>query len=31
VIQFRRVPLRTGVTLNVALAGDPANPPVILS
>src|SRR5689334_9019234 len=28
--EFRRLPLRTGVTLNVALAGDPANPPVIL-
>ena len=28
--EFRRVPLKTGVTLNVALAGDPANPPVIL-
>ena len=28
--EFRRVPLRTGVTLNVACAGDPANPPVIL-
>ena len=28
--QFRRVPLRSGVTLNVALAGDPANPAVIL-
>lgn len=27
---FRRVPLRTGVTLNVALAGDPAKPAVIL-
>ena len=27
---FRRVPLATGVTLNVALAGDPANPAVIL-
>ncbi|MFL6784960.1 MAG: alpha/beta fold hydrolase [Sphingomicrobium sp.] len=27
--EFRRVRLRTGVTLNVALAGDPANPPVI--
>lgn len=27
---FRRVALSTGVTLNVALAGDPANPPVIL-
>jgi pimeloyl-ACP methyl ester carboxylesterase len=30
VTDFRRVPLRTGVTLNVALAGDRANPPVIL-
>jgi pimeloyl-ACP methyl ester carboxylesterase len=30
VTEFRRVRLRTGVTLNVALAGDPANPPVIL-
>jgi pimeloyl-ACP methyl ester carboxylesterase len=30
VTEFRRVPLRSGVTLNVALAGDPANPPVIL-
>jgi pimeloyl-ACP methyl ester carboxylesterase len=28
--EFRRVPLRTGVTLNVALAGDPAKPAVIL-
>ncbi|HEX6603456.1 MAG TPA: alpha/beta hydrolase [Sphingomicrobium sp.] len=28
--EFRRVRLRTGVTLNVALAGDPASPPVIL-
>ena len=28
--EFRRVPLSTGVTLNVALAGEPANPPVIL-
>lgn len=27
---FERVPLATGVTLNVALAGDPANPAVIL-
>ena len=27
---FRRVPLKTGVTLNVALAGDPTDPPVIL-
>jgi pimeloyl-ACP methyl ester carboxylesterase len=30
VTEFRRVPLSTGITLNVALAGDPANPPVIL-
>jgi pimeloyl-ACP methyl ester carboxylesterase len=30
VTEFRRVALRTGVTLNVALAGDPANPPIIL-
>ena len=28
--EFRRIPLSTGVTLNVALAGDPANPAVIL-
>ena len=28
--EFRRIPLKTGVTLNVALAGDRANPPVIL-
>jgi pimeloyl-ACP methyl ester carboxylesterase len=28
--EFRRVRLRTGVTLNVALAGDPAKPPVVL-
>ena len=28
--EFRRVPLSTGVTLNVALAGDPASPPVML-
>lgn len=28
--EFRRVPLRTGVTLNVALAGDRADPAVIL-
>ena len=28
--ELRRVPLATGVTLNVALAGDPAAPPVIL-
>ena len=27
---FRRIPLRTGATLNVALAGDPAKPAVIL-
>jgi pimeloyl-ACP methyl ester carboxylesterase len=30
VTEFRRVRLRTGVALNVALAGDSANPPVIL-
>jgi pimeloyl-ACP methyl ester carboxylesterase len=30
VSEFRRIPLTTGVTLNVALAGDRANPPVIL-
>jgi pimeloyl-ACP methyl ester carboxylesterase len=30
VTEFRRIPLKTGVTLNVALAGDPASPPVIL-
>jgi pimeloyl-ACP methyl ester carboxylesterase len=30
VTEFRRVPLKTGVTLNVALAGDPAAPPIIL-
>jgi pimeloyl-ACP methyl ester carboxylesterase len=30
VTEFRRAALNTGVTLNVALAGDPANPPVIL-
>jgi len=30
VTEFQRVPLRSGVTLNVALAGDPANPPVLL-
>jgi pimeloyl-ACP methyl ester carboxylesterase len=30
VSEFRRIPLKTGVTLNVALAGDRANPPVIL-
>jgi pimeloyl-ACP methyl ester carboxylesterase len=29
-MEFRKVALRTGVTLNVALAGDPANPAVIL-
>ena len=28
--EFRRVPLRTGVTLNVALAGDSGKPAVIL-
>lgn len=28
--EFRRVRLQTGVTLNVALAGNPSNPPVIL-
>ena len=28
--ELRRVPLRTGVTLNVALAGDRAKPPVIM-
>ena len=28
--EFRRTALKTGVTLNVALAGDPANPAVIL-
>ena len=28
--EFRRLPLSTGVTLNVALAGDPAKPAVIL-
>jgi pimeloyl-ACP methyl ester carboxylesterase len=28
--EFRRVPLSTGVALNVALAGEPASPPVIL-
>ncbi|HYX45672.1 MAG TPA: alpha/beta fold hydrolase, partial [Sphingomicrobium sp.] len=27
---FKRVPLSTGVTLNLALAGDPSKPPVIL-
>jgi len=30
VTEFRRVPLRTGVTLNVAFAGDPARPAAIL-
>jgi pimeloyl-ACP methyl ester carboxylesterase len=30
VTEFRRVPLRTGVTLNVATAGDPAAPAAIL-
>jgi pimeloyl-ACP methyl ester carboxylesterase len=30
VSEFRRIPLATGVTLNVALAGDRSNPPVIL-
>jgi pimeloyl-ACP methyl ester carboxylesterase len=30
VTEFRRVPLKTGVTLNVALAGDAASPAVIL-
>jgi pimeloyl-ACP methyl ester carboxylesterase len=29
-IEFRRLPLRTGVTLNVALQGDRSNPAVIL-
>ena len=28
--EFRRIPLETGVTLNVALAGDPADHPIIL-
>ena len=28
--EFRRVAIKTGVTLNVAIAGDPASPPVIL-
>ena len=28
--EFRRIALKTGVTLNVALAGDPDGPPVIL-
>ena len=27
--EFRRIPLKTGVTLNVGLAGDPANPAII--
>jgi pimeloyl-ACP methyl ester carboxylesterase len=30
VTEFRRVPLKTGVTLNVALAGEDSAPPVIL-
>jgi pimeloyl-ACP methyl ester carboxylesterase len=30
VTEFRQVPLKTGVTLNVALAGKPTSPPVIL-
>jgi pimeloyl-ACP methyl ester carboxylesterase len=30
VTEFRRVPLKTGVTLNVALAGEPSGPAVIL-
>jgi pimeloyl-ACP methyl ester carboxylesterase len=30
VTEFRRVALSTGITLNVALAGDPARPPVVL-
>jgi pimeloyl-ACP methyl ester carboxylesterase len=30
VTEFRRVPLSSGVTLNVALAGDPARPAIIL-
>jgi pimeloyl-ACP methyl ester carboxylesterase len=29
VTEFRRIPLKIGVTLNVALAGDRSNPPVI--
>jgi pimeloyl-ACP methyl ester carboxylesterase len=29
VTEFRRIPLSTGVTLNVALAGDPASPAVM--
>ena len=28
--EFRKIPLRTGVALNVALAGDPTSPPVIM-
>ena len=28
--EFRRVAIKTGVTLNVAIVGDPASPPVIL-
>ena len=28
--EMRRIPLSTGVTLTVALAGDPASPPVVL-
>jgi pimeloyl-ACP methyl ester carboxylesterase len=30
VTEIRRVPLKTGVTLNVAIAGDPSNPPVVM-
>jgi len=30
VTEFRRIGLNTGVTLNVALAGDRANPPIVL-
>jgi pimeloyl-ACP methyl ester carboxylesterase len=30
VTEIRRIPLRTGITLNVALAGDPSKPAVIL-
>jgi len=30
VTEFRRVAIKTGVTLNVAIVGDPASPPVIL-
>jgi len=30
VTQFRRAPLKTGITLNVALAGNPTDPAVIL-